>query len=390
MSIYIDITEFLHRPHRTGIQRVTGELCRFWPSTVAAHGVRVRGNGELVRLPNDTLRVVSDYFTSDTERTGDVLIRIKELVAETADAPCLRLQPTDVLLCPEVFFDPVRVAFYRALGSLLLSRCCFIVYDLLPLTHPQFFDASVPHEIVCQYFRLLRDVGNHAFISRATQDAFHSRLLRSDRRSGIVAHLGSDSLGPRRFCSPATEKSLTFVVLGTIEPRKGHMMVLDAFEPLLESVAGCRLVFIGRMGWITSAQRQRLERFRSSHRSFQLLSDANDDTIREHVCNARATIFVSEAEGFGLPPVESLWLGTPVIVSRQLPSLEDFGEQGTCVVDPLTPEALRQAILALIDDGWHRRKVDEAAQLDLPRWEDFARNMGEWTAAVHSSPYVGT
>jgi hypothetical protein len=42
MSIYIDITEFMKRPHRTGIQRVTGELCRYWPAAVTAYPVWVR------------------------------------------------------------------------------------------------------------------------------------------------------------------------------------------------------------------------------------------------------------------------------------------------------------------------------------------------------------
>ena len=48
-----------------------------------------------------------------------------------------------------------------------------------------------------------------------------------------------------------------------------------------------------------------------------------------------ATIYISEAEGFGLPPVESLWLGTPVVASAAIPSLEAIGPAGVHIVEPV-------------------------------------------------------
>jgi glycosyltransferase involved in cell wall biosynthesis len=164
------------------------------------------------------------------------------------------------------------------------------------------------------------------------------------------------------------------------------MLVLESFEPMLDALAGVELVFIGRIGWITSAQRERLEGFRESHPSFRLIVDADDETIRNYVLNARATVFVSAAEGFGLPPVESLWLGTPVIASNHLPSLEQIGDEGVCIVDPLTPASLRDAAMALLDDTFYLDKALQASRLDLPRWDCFARDIAQWTAAVHESP----
>jgi glycosyltransferase involved in cell wall biosynthesis len=164
------------------------------------------------------------------------------------------------------------------------------------------------------------------------------------------------------------------------------MIVLEAFESILEAVPGVELVFIGRIGWITSADRERLENFRESHPSFRLVTDADDETIRNCVSNARATIFVSAAEGFGLPPVESLWLGTPVIASKHLPSLEELGDEGVCIVDPLSSATVRDTAMALLDEAFYRTKVVQASRLDLPRWECFAHGIAEWTGAVHQSP----
>jgi glycosyltransferase involved in cell wall biosynthesis len=111
---------------------------------------------------------------------------------------------------------------------------------------------------------------------------------------------------------------------------------------------------------------------------FSYHSAANDGFVRESVLDSRATIYVSTVEGYGLPPVESLWLGTPVIASPNIPSLERYSSNGIHVVDPLHPETLREAVLSFLANSYANRKIEETIDLNLPTWRSFAEGVLQW------------
>ena len=110
------------------------------------------------------------------------------------------------------------------------------------------------------------------------------------------------------------------------EPSKNPGLILDAFEPLLAGDPAMRLVFIGRMGHVSADVGETLSRMTADPRSgVEHYSQPSDSLVRDHLMTSRASLFLSAAEGFGLPPVESLWLGTPVIAAPGIPSLERIG-----------------------------------------------------------------
>jgi glycosyltransferase involved in cell wall biosynthesis len=174
-------------------------------------------------------------------------------------------------------------------------------------------------------------------------------------------------------------------MVGTIEPRKNHLLVLDAFEQLFDSTPDLELTFIGRLDWGNSSIGRRLQSATTKYPRLQVIGDANDDVVRRSVQNARATIFVSAAEGFGLPPVESLWLGTPVIASAGVPSLEEIGDKGIHVVNELTPAGIRDAVVRFLDDSYYATKAHEAGQLTLPDWKSFASGIVKWVTDISTS-----
>jgi glycosyltransferase involved in cell wall biosynthesis len=97
------------------------------------------------------------------------------------------------------------------------------------------------------------------------------------------------------------------------------------------------------------------------------------------------SIYVSAVEGYGLPPIESLWVGTPVIASNKLPSLTDLGSFGIHIVDPPSVVSLRHAIRAFLDDGYAERKREEAMRLKLPTWRSFADEVWRWCSSIDQS-----
>jgi glycosyltransferase involved in cell wall biosynthesis len=384
MRVFVDLTEFFASHERTGIQRVCGELCRFWFATQPLVPVKLTSRCRLVQLSPEALGLIKEYFEASGSRVNGLKNRLAEVSARAeSSGEILHLQPDCRVLVPEVFYDSARVAFFRSLSTEQLNYFYFIIYDLLPFTNPELFISNPPQEIINGYTRVVRTAGNVAFISSRTRDAYYGRLLRKTSSSpGPVLRLGSNGLGNRPTGPPLRCPRPKFTVIGTIEPRKNHALILDVFEPLLHQIEGLRLVFLGQMGWMDQDLAKRMQWMASGGcPGFEHDSSASDDLIRRHVLESWATIYVSAAEGFGLPPVESLWLGTSVIGSAVVPSLEFVGSAGVRIVEPLTALNLREAVLAFLEDSYADRKREEARRLALPTWQSFAQEVAEWCTA---------
>jgi glycosyltransferase involved in cell wall biosynthesis len=245
------------------------------------------------------------------------------------------------------------------------------------MTHPEYFSSRSIVSLY-GYYRMLRRASGCAFISEDTRDNYYGRLKRNGDRSGIVLPLGCDALGPK---PPQTmlNRPLTFSVLGTIEPRKNHKLILEAFEPLLRQVDGLRLSFIGKMGWVDAEFAEKVRTLAADETSgLTFHPGADDGAIRRYIERSRATIYVSSAEGYGLPPVESLWIGTPVIASKAVPSLKSVRGLGVHFAEPLDAENLRQAVIAFLDDSYANQKTEETQRLNLPSWQSFAEEVLQW------------
>lgn len=371
MSLYIELSEFLSNPIRTGIQRIVGEICRNMPQG-AAIPVQFRA-GTYVALPDVLINTIGRYFSEKSEAAASEIQRI----ACVEGAPGITISQRDVFLVPEVFTHSERVAFFRRMTSKQWEQVRFIVYDLLPLTHPEHFHPEAV-DLLYGYYHLLRNAGECAFISEETRNQYYGRLRRTQAREGIVLPLGCDSLGPRD--QPTFDRPLTFAVLGTVEPRKNHKVILEAFEPLLRQIPELTLSFIGKMGWVDGEFALKVQTLASGKNpGLRFYPGLGDEAIRRHVQQSRATIYVSSAEGYGLPPVESLWLGTPVIASRTIPSLQTLGCGGIHYVEPLTAERITEAVLAFLNDAYANRKVQEARCLNLPTWKSFTEELVCWT-----------
>jgi glycosyltransferase involved in cell wall biosynthesis len=114
---------------------------------------------------------------------------------------------------------------------------------------------------------------------------------------------------------------------------------------------------------------------------FHYLGHASDATICDVLRKARATIFVSSEEGFGIPPLESLAAGIPVIVSSTLPSINDLPEGGYLKIDTVSPVAICTAIEFLSADANASKLWQETGNLPIPTWRDFVSGISNWLHA---------
>ena len=165
--------------------------------------------------------------------------------------------------------------------------------------------------------------------------------------------------------SPSSKR---FTYVSTIEPRKRHQTVLDAFERLWSQGRDVELMFIGKAGTEAAERLDRLARLAEVDTRFSWYKECNDAQLRELVTSSRATIFASEAEGFGLPPLESLALGVPVIAPERLPSLSMLPRFGQVRLETVSAAAIAEAVCALLDDEFAARKFAEIKELEVPTW----------------------
>jgi glycosyltransferase involved in cell wall biosynthesis len=166
--------------------------------------------------------------------------------------------------------------------------------------------------------------------------------------------------------------------VGTLEPRKNLTMLISAFEQVTRarSEEGTQLVIAGGRGWLTGPLFAAIEK--SPMRDRILLTDyLHDEDLRALYAACRAFIYPSIYEGFGLPPLEAMACGAPVIASRT-PALTETIGGAALLFDPRKVEELTGEILELLDpvsgeNARHRLSTAGQRRASEFSWEKTAR-----------------
>lgn len=162
---------------------------------------------------------------------------------------------------------------------------------------------------------------------------------------------------------------------GTLEPRKNLEALLSAYERLSNSGSPLDLVLIGPSGWGDASDRVRRFAQRLGESRVRLLGYVGDDDLHAAYAAARVFCFPSRWEGFGLPVIEAMQHGTPVVTSAGT-SMAELSGQGAILADPSDPQAIAEAIWAAAGPE-HDRLSDEAP-----------RNAAHYTWAASAEGHV--
>lgn len=375
-EILFDLTEFLHDPQRSGIQRVCFEIVRHWPTNSRLVPACVDERSRLIALDPEALDVYRDYFQASSAELPRLREQLRSLTRGGRTVTGRGFRRYHGLLNATVFSLPHQVDFYlwaRTRG--LAERIFLFVHDVLLWTHPELFTPGFGVNLF-NYMRCLRAIPNLAFNSNQTRFETLERVLRDGRTPGPVCPLGAESLGTAapRF-DPLNQR---FTVVGTVEPRKNHRAVLDAFDQLWSQGVHVELTFAGKLGWAREDNRQRILRLKDAEPCFHFLDSLGDAQLVETIRGSRATIYPALYEGYGLPPVESLALGVPVIVTGSLPSVAMLGSEGQLRLASPTAEQIGQALRLMLDDSFAVRKTEEIRRLRLPTWSAMAERLALW------------
>jgi alpha-1,2-rhamnosyltransferase len=231
----------------------------------------------------------------------------------------------DILILPDGYWCLMEiwdaVARARDSGATMVS----IVYDLICLTHPEFFPARTRATFEAYLGKVFEHSHLIATISQNVKrqlDGLPEYANQIARRSPAVTHfrLGADTHretdnARRELCRIFGESESPYLVVATFEPRKNHDFILDAFEQIWQTNPSAKLVLAGRVGWQCAKLIERARNHPRLNRELFLFHDLSDAEIGYCYARAKAVICASETEGFGLPIVEGQWHDRHVFAS---------------------------------------------------------------------------
>ncbi|TCH96481.1 glycosyltransferase family 1 protein [Roseococcus sp. SYP-B2431] len=252
--------------------------------------------------------------------------------------------------------EAAPIAALKAEGARFLP----MLHDLIPITHPEFTSRKQIERHPKRIETILELADAVLISSRATGDTLAALHPGRTLPPMHLVRFGTDIAAcPPGAIAPPAEPY--FVTLGTIEPRKNHLLLLNLWR---EMPKGPRLVIIGRRGWESEAACRLLDRhtaFRGQVEEAGRLDDGQTAALLRGAC---ALLFPTFVEGYGIPLAEALTMGVPAICS-DIPSLRELGDGVPDFVDPLDGPGWREAILDYAEPDSPRR----AAQLArIPGW----------------------
>jgi glycosyltransferase involved in cell wall biosynthesis len=238
-----------------------------------------------------------------------------------------------------------------------MAASYFVVYDLLPLQRPEFFP-GVSDNFQNWLHGVVAYADGVVCISKATADALISyleaaRIKRFRSMSLKIGwfHLGADfrelSSSSENALSEAITKSIsartTFLMVSTIEPRKGYVQALRAFELLWSRGVEVNLAIVGKMGWSLEAFCEELTNHNENGKRLFWFEKAQDKVLDDLYSKCSCVLAASEGEGFGLSLIEAAMYEKPLLC-RDLPVFREVAGDHANYFSGLTAEDLAIAI----------------------------------------------
>lgn len=321
-KLFVDISELIIHDSKTGIQRVVKNILF-----------------EMVKSPPQDYSIELVYATE----SSNGYLYAKEFSNSffgLSEDCVMDGEPIDALvgdifvgldLHPRVTFKQRR--WFREIHHRGV-KICFIIYDILPILYPEWWDeeghAIQAHREWLETIAMVSDklISISQSVSEEVQTYINENNLQTLKNIEYqYFHLGADiknsmpSMGVPNHSKEILNKiknSTSFITVGTLEPRKGHMQLLNAFEDLWAKGEDVSLVIVGKEGWRVNQLINKLQNHPKLNQKLFWLKGISDEFLEELYASSSCLIAASEAEGFGLPLIEAAQHKKPII-ARDIP-----------------------------------------------------------------------
>lgn len=364
-TIYCDTSAIARVDRRTGIERVVRALLaqlidspppgyRIVPTVIQDGGI----------VPNPALAGSAVAFPEGNDHAGDHYLMLDWAPDQVAS------------------LDGWLARFNDSGGTVTV-----VVFDLLPIEHPEFFPDWLRHTVSDWLDLLVRRADTVACISRAVAtnfaEATEQRLRNREKPMHLAwFHLGADigSSVPSKGRPEDADAILDalrerpfLLAVGTVEPRKGHRQLLEAMRLLWAQGVEAGLLVVGREGWMVEDLAAMLSDYAGREPGRLVwLQGASDEFLDEIYAEVAGLVAPSHGEGFGLPLIEAAIHDVPVL-ARDIPVFREVAGRSASYFEGSSPDALAAAIRAFLDD--HLREALPGSS-SMPRL-DWATSAGQ-------------
>lgn len=418
----VDLTYVVARLHAaapTGIERVDATFARHFvgePGRAAAglhygvlrpHVLPPRLAARLVReagaawqgdgpAADPVYQAVADWLAGPARPSGAARARkqvapLPTRLAHRVDRTRWRLAGHGRVPADALYLNVAQYGFeyafpFRWLESRPDVKPVFYIHDMLPLDYPEYFRTG--YEAIFE--RRVRTMVRHAAAAIVSSETVAERIEQEMRRRGrtglpvLAAPLPPTTAG---LASPATQALGTapyFVALGTVEPRKNHLLLLNLWRDLATGPGPVpRLVLVGARGWDNEQAVDMLERCRAIAPHILEVSGLGTPGLQALLGGARALLAPSFDEGYGLPVAEALAAGTPVICS-DIPVFREISQGQALRLEPTDGPAWRRAVADMTPDtsAWRDTWVKAAARYRPPAWPAYFDRVSAFLATL--------
>lgn len=376
MKIFIDVTVLTMATFVTGIQRVTREI-----------SIRLLQNSsrEIVLLHYNASK--ASYYRIDNTAYLDYYVNgngIKEKMITK------KIVPLEEIGVGSLFFDLDAAWMCRMKRSYLLpilkeqgAVIIAHIYDIISITHPQFCLERGVYNFMDFLGAHLQYADKIIVNAKATVKELERLTERLECKlpECYVVPLGADFKEEPGGCDALSSKETLdlsedkpyVLMVGTIEPRKNHRLLLEAYDTVLKE-KGFQIVFAGYWGWNMEDFEKKVKEHPDFGKGVYHFSGLKDNQINYLYKHAACLAFCSYTEGFGLPIIEALQRGT-LVVSADVEVLREVGKEDCLWFEQDNPEDLCDKICKAYEQKLSQKETGRAVEYKADTWEECYLNM---------------
>lgn len=373
-QLFVDVSELVQSDARTGIQRVVRSVLLEWllnppdgyrvepvyASVVHGYLYARRFTLQFLGCPNELVRDEPIEYAA-----GDVFFGLDM----------------------QHFVQIEQAPFYQKMRRRGVS-VKFLVYDLLPVLMPDKFPDGA-ERLHAEWLSSIVRVDGIVCISKAVADEakewVHEQLPEhAEQFKADWFHLGADiddSVPTKGMPSSANyvmeelNARKSFLMVGTLEPRKGQGQILSAFEHLWERGEDVNLVLVGKKGWVIKDWIEKLSQHPELNRRLFWLEGISDEYLGKVYKSSDCLVSASFGEGFGLPLIEAAQHKKPII-ARDIPVFREVAGSYAFYFDATHPEMIATKIQDWLE--LHKEEAHPKSD-DMPwlTWKQSARQLLE-------------
>lgn len=368
-QLLLDISVLVKDDGKTGIQRVVRSLLT-----------------ELLTYPPQEFEVHLIYFNNVRYYyANEFTSRCINQIRHETDSPVDFFQD-DIYLALDLTASHIPFSTYQHLKQRGI-HLYFIIYDLLFAHRPDWWPREVP-PLLLQWLKEITQVATGAIcISHTVAEDIRQWIIKNppDRSTPLQIssfHLGADieNSAPSKglpnnahFILSTLKKNPSFLMVSTLEPRKGHAQTLSAFEILWQEKLPFNLVIVGKKGWLVDALVERITKHPELNKRLFWLESISDEYLTLIYNASICLIAASEGEGFGLPLIEAAKHELNIL-ARDLPVFREVLQDNAHYFSGLDPEPLATAI-----QDWlllhHENNVPQSRHLKWLTWHQSAEQL---------------